>query len=67
VNIELKNPVSGEVYLEIYDISGRIIHQQKHNCDSTSSFTWNGSHLKEGIYFYGIYSKEGAARGKIVK
>jgi len=35
--------------------------------DRTSSFTWNGSHLKEGIYFYGIYSKEGAVRGKIVK
>ena len=67
VNIELQNPVSGEVYLEIYDISGRIIHQQKYNCDRTTSFTWNGSHLKEGIYFYGIYSKEGAVRGKIVK
>ena len=67
VNIELQNPVSGEVYLEIYDISGRIIHQQKYNCDHTTSFTWNGSHQKEGIYFYGIYSKEGAVRGKIVK
>jgi hypothetical protein len=66
VNIELKNPVSGEVYLEIYDISGRIIHQQKHHCDATTSFSWNGSHAKEGMYFYGIYSKEGVARGKMV-
>jgi hypothetical protein len=67
VNIELKKPVSGEVYFEIYDISGRIIHQQKTNCDRTTSFTWNGSHLKEGMYFYGVYSKEDVVRGKIIK
>ena len=67
VNIELNHPVSGEVYLEIYDITGRIIHQQKMNCNQTGTLTWNGSHLKEGIYFYGVYGKEGVVRGKIIK
>lgn len=67
VNIELNNPVSGEVYLEIYDITGRIIHQQKMNCHQTNTFTWNGSHLKSGIYFYGIYTPEGVEKGKIIK
>jgi hypothetical protein len=67
VNIELKNPVSGDVYFEIYDVSGKIIYQEKMNCNQTTSFTWNGSHLKEGMYFYGIYGKECVVRGKMVK
>ena len=67
VNIKLENPLSGEVYFEVYDISGKIIHQQKYNCDQTTNFQWNGSHVTAGVYFYGIYSKEGVSRGKLVK
>jgi hypothetical protein len=67
VNIELQNPVSGEHYFEVYDISGKIIHQQKYNCEQTRTFRWNGSHLNAGIYFYGIYGKEGVVKGKLLK
>jgi len=67
VNIELNDPVSGATYFEIYDITGRIIHQQKIDCSQTGTFTWNGSHLKEGVYFYGIYNQGNAITGKIIK
>ena len=67
VTIELNNFVSGETYFEVYDIIGKIIHQQKMNCSQTTSFNWNGSHLKEGMYFYGIYNQGNVIRGKMVK
>jgi hypothetical protein len=67
VTIEIDNPVSGEVYFEVYDVTGRIIHQEKMNCNLQNSFIYNGSHLKEGVYFYGIYGNEGVVKGKIVK
>jgi hypothetical protein len=66
ITIELDNFVSGLTYFEIYDITGKIIHQQKVNSE-TKTFTYNGTHLKEGIYFYGIYNQGNAITGKIVK
>ena len=67
ITIELDNPVSGLTYFEIYDISGRIVHQQKVNATEIKSFSYNGKHLKEGIYFYGIYNQGNVISGKIVK
>lgn len=67
ITIEFEQPLSGETYFEVYDVAGRIIHQQKMSCDHTNSFTWNGSHLTGGVYFYGIYNQGNAYRGKIVK
>jgi hypothetical protein len=67
VTIELENPLSGEVYFEVYDVTGKIIYQQKYNSNTTSTFQWNGSHVNAGVYFYGIYSKEGVVRGKLLK
>jgi hypothetical protein len=66
VTIETEKPLTGETYFEIYDNSGRIIHQQKVNSE-TKTFTFNGKHLIEGIYFYGIYNQGNAITGKIVK
>ena len=67
VTIELENPLSGEVYFEVYDMTGKIIHQKKYNCNQTSTFQWNGSHVTAGVYFYGIYSKDGIVKGKLIK
>jgi hypothetical protein len=67
VKIEVEKPLSGEVYFEIYDIAGRIIYQEKINGHNTNSFFWNGSRVKEGVYFYGIYGKNGVISGKIMK
>jgi hypothetical protein len=67
VNIELSEPVSGLTYFEIYDINGKIIHQQKIECNKRKSLSYNGEHLKEGVYFYGIYHQGNAIKGKIVK
>ena len=67
ITVELENPVSGLTYFEIYDITGRIIHQQKTDANNTKSFTYNGKHLKAGVYFYGIYNGGNVVSGKIVK
>jgi len=67
VIIEFEKPLSGETYFEVYDVTGRIIHQQKMSCDHTNSFTWNGSHLQGGVYFYGIYNQGNAYKGKMIK
>jgi len=67
VTIELNTPISGLTYFEIYDISGRIVHQQKVNANETKTFSYNGKHLKDGVYFYGIYNQGKKISGKIVK
>ena len=67
ISIELDNSISGLTYFEIYDITGRIIHQQKTDANNTKSFTYNGKHLKEGVYFYGIYNGGNVVSGKMVK
>jgi hypothetical protein len=67
VTVELEKSISGDVYFEIYDISGKIIYQEKANCNNTNSFKWDGNHAKEGVYFYGIYSKNSTITGKIIK
>ena len=67
VTIELDNHISGEVYFEIYDITGRIIYQQKTETNNKSTFSWNGSYAKSGVYFYGIYNNGNIYNGKIVK
>jgi hypothetical protein len=67
ITIEFEQPLSGETYFEIYDITGRIIHQQRMSFDHTNSFSWNGSHLTEGVYFYGIYNQRNAYKGKMIK
>ena len=67
VTIELDKPVSGEVYFEVYDITGRIISQKKFDAEQKATFTWNGSHVKAGVYFYGIYNQGNVITGKIVK
>ena len=67
ITIELDNSVSGLTYFEIYDIFGKIVHQQKLNATDTKSFSYNGKHLKEGVYFYRIYNQGNVISGKIVK
>lgn len=64
--VELEKPLRESAYFEVYDLTGRIVHQQKIS-KQTSSFSWNGNHLKGGVYFYAIYSEEGSARGKVIK
>ncbi|MDL2254703.1 T9SS type A sorting domain-containing protein [Bacteroidales bacterium OttesenSCG-928-J16] len=66
VTVELEKPLRGSAYFEVYDLTGRIVHQQK-IAGQASSFSWNGNYLKEGVYIYAIYSEEGATKGKIVK
>jgi len=67
ITVDADHPVSGETYFEIYDISGKIVSQQKINCNQTTSFSWNGSHAAPGVYFYAIYTLEGTMKGKIIK
>ncbi|MDL2254942.1 T9SS type A sorting domain-containing protein, partial [Bacteroidales bacterium OttesenSCG-928-J16] len=66
VTVELEKPLRVAAYFEVYDMAGRIVHQQK-IAEQTASFSWNGGYLKEGFYIYAIYSEEGVAKGKMVK
>lgn len=66
ITVALEEPLKKVAYFEVYDLSGRIVHQQK-TPKQTSSFSWNGNYLKEGVYIYAIYSEEGSAKGKVVK
>ena len=43
------------------------MHQQKHNCSTTPSFKFDGSHLKEGVYLYRIYNQDHVFNGKMIK
>ena len=67
VTIQTEKPLTGETYFEIYDINGRIVYQKIINANQTTSFNWNGSFVKEGVYFYGIYNQGNVISGKIVK
>ena len=67
ITIKLNNPISGLTCFEIYDLTGRIIYQKKIDANQKITFDWNGSHLKEGVYFYGIYNDGNVYKGKIVK
>lgn len=67
ITVSLEKPLQGETYFEVYDMLGRVIHQQKINCDQTTTFRWDGSHVKSGVYFYGIYNNGNAVKGKMVK
>lgn len=67
ITISLEKPLQGEIYFEVYDMLGRVIHQQRINCDQTTTFHWDGSRVKSGVYFYGIYNDGAAVKGKMVK
>jgi len=68
VNIEVNNPLSGVTWFEVYDLSDRIIHQEKIEDSTTTTFTWNGTYVNPGVYFYGIYNQGNViAGGKIIK
>ena len=62
---EFENNENKEVYLEIYDVSGRVIGKKSEN-DEKIEFDF--SDFSSGIYFYKIKDSENLiSRGKIIK
>lgn len=67
VTIALEQPLNGETYFEIYTIDGKIIHQEKLQCQQQDSFTWNAGNQAPGIYLFGIYNGNNSLKGKLIK
>jgi len=67
VTITFNAPITGKAQFEIYDLLGRVVYQEKVECGNTSSFKWNGSSAKEGVYIYKIQHNSNSFTGKIVK
>lgn len=64
-------PKSNNVKLEIFDVSGRLVHKQKSNHSSTS-IIWDCKDLQDksipmGVYFYKLNTDKNSATGKIIR
>jgi hypothetical protein len=64
-------PKSNNILLEIFDVSGRLVHKQNSNQSSTL-IIWNGNDLQGksipmGVYFYKLNSNKNSATGKVIR
>ena len=64
-NIEFESPVSDDVRIEIYDISGKKINQIQNNLPQ-GSHSYRISGIRSGIYFIRVISNSYAYSGKLL-
>lgn len=58
-NIEFSLPIAGNVKLDIYDITGKLVASLLDQDINTGTYnvTWNASNISSGIYFYKLSTK----------
>lgn len=72
INFDLQK--SGDIQIQIFEISGRLIYSQKTSFDTpgNKSLTWNGSNIEgnilgNGIYILKVQTQDGSATEKIIR
>ena len=65
---EIRSKFDSETTIEIISISGKVLHQSMHNVSKgANKFSFETSHLSQGVYFLRIYNENEVKEVKFIK
>ena len=68
LTVEIEGKIEGSAYIEILDLSGRILRSDSMNAsDSFAEYITDVSDFRKGSYVVKIYSDNGSSTSKFVK
>lgn len=68
VSISISSPEYGEVYFEIFNTGGQLIHSSIHSkSEKNIQITWDAEGLPAGIYFYSLQLLNDKTSGMLIK
>jgi hypothetical protein len=68
VTLQLKQPVKGEVLINVRDAGGKLLMQERSfNYDTAQQFTVDVSGLPEGVYFVELLGDDTLVQERLIK